>query len=137
MLPTHESLPSHLRIISKRTRLEIPISQIHFIEVFDWKCIVHCDAGVQHETNVPLKDIQTRLPPEQFIRCNRSFLVNLDHVSSVEKDALITDDGAAVPISIRSTRQALPSDRSHFRPISLCVPGFPTSKKRQPYGCLF
>ena len=105
MLPTHESLPSHLRIISKRTRLEIPISQIHFIEVFDWKCIVHCDAGVQHETNVPLKDIQTRLPPEQFIRCNRSFLVNLDHVSSVEKDALITDDGAAVPISIRSRQE--------------------------------
>ena len=35
----------------------------------------------------------------------RAFLVNLDHVSSVEKDALITDDGAAVPISIRSRQE--------------------------------
>ena len=105
MLPIPESSPSHLRIISKRVRLEIPISQIHFVEVFDWKCIVHCDAGVLHETNVPLKDIQKRLPSRQFIRCNRSFLVNLDHVSAVEKDALITDDGAAVPISIRSRQE--------------------------------
>ena len=99
MLPTHESLPSHLRIISKRTRLEIPISQIHFIEVFDWKCIVHCDAGVQHETNVPLKDIQTRLPPEQFIRCNRSFLVNLGHVERIESSDFLMSDGARIPIS--------------------------------------
>ena len=102
MLPSNENLPPHLRIISKRARLEIPVSEIHFIEVFDWKCIVHCSAGVQHETNMPLKDIQNRLPSGQFIRCNRSFLVNLDHVSSVEKDALITDGGASVPISIRS-----------------------------------
>lgn len=102
MLPSNENLSPHLRIISKRARLEIPVSEIHFIEVFDWKCIVHCNAGVQHETNMPLKDIQNRLPSGQFIRCNRSFLVNLDHVSSVEKDALITDGGASVPISIRS-----------------------------------
>lgn len=102
MLPSNENFPPHLRIISKRARLEIPVSEIHFIEVFDWKCIVHCNAGVQHETNIPLKDIQNRLPPGQFIRCNRSFLVNLDHVSAVEKDALITDGGASVPISIRS-----------------------------------
>lgn len=100
MLPPNE--PTRLYVISNRTRLEIPFSEIHFIEVFDWKCIIHCNAGVQHETNIPLKDIQNRLPARQFIRCNRSFLVNLDHVSAVEKDALITDGGASVPISIRS-----------------------------------
>ena len=57
MLPSNENLPPHLRIISKRARLEIPVSEIHFIEVFDWKCIVHCNAGVQHETNMPLKTV--------------------------------------------------------------------------------
>lgn len=99
----HSTLPpTHLRIISKRTRLQIPVSEIHFVEVFDWKCIIHCNDGIQYESNMPLKSIQTQLPPQQFIRCNRSFLVNLDHVSSIEKESLITDGGDAVPISIRN-----------------------------------
>lgn len=102
MLERSSTPPAHLRIISKRTRLQIPVSEIHFVEVFDWKCIIHCNAGIQYESNMPLKSIQTQLPPQQFIRCNRSFLVNLDHVSSIEKESLITDGGAAVPISIRN-----------------------------------
>lgn len=102
MLEQSSTPPAHLHIISKRARLQIPVSEIHFVEVFDWKCIIHCNAGIQYESNMPLKSIQTQLPSEQFIRCNRSFLVNLDHVSSVEKEALITDGGASVPISIRN-----------------------------------
>lgn len=104
MLP-RSTAPS-LHIVSKRARVEIPLSDIRFIEVYDWKCIVHCATGVCHETNMPLKDIQNQLPKKQFIRCNRSYVINLDHVISIESDCLITDSGDRVPISIRS-RQAV------------------------------
>lgn len=105
MLPMRASPDPGLRIISKRTRLEIPLADIQFIEVYDWKCMIHCTSGARHETNLPLKEIQSQLPENQFIRCNRSYLVNLDHVTSIEKEALVTDGGDRVPISIRHRQE--------------------------------
>lgn len=98
MLPSSQPC---LHVISNRVRVNIPTSDIRFIEVFDWKCIIHCGAGVDYETNTPLKNIQSVLPCEQFIRCNRSFLINLDHIRTINRDTFFTDLDAPVPISVR------------------------------------
>lgn len=94
-----------LHIISNRSRIAIPLEEIRFIEVYDWRCIVHCGGGVCHETNMALKQIQSQLPAGQFVRSNRSYVINLDHVVSIETDSLVTDTGDRVPISIRSRQQ--------------------------------
>lgn len=43
-----------------------------------------------------------RLPQEAFISCHRSYLVNLKYVARVEKEAVVLDNGKAVPMSRRS-----------------------------------
>ena len=102
---THEPSPT-LRVVSDRVPLQIPLSEIVFIEVFNWKCVIHRAGKPSLETNTPLTELQRQLPSEQFVRCGRSFLVNLDHLARIEEDALISDTGDRIAIPTRM-RQAI------------------------------
>ncbi|RMG18958.1 MAG: LytTR family transcriptional regulator, partial [Bacteroidetes bacterium] len=53
----------------------------------------------------PLKCLLAQLPAEQFVQTHRSYIVNLQHVSRLEKDALYVRD-TPIPIS-RSRRKAV------------------------------
>ena len=47
--------------------------------------------------------LEGRLPRGLFLRCQRSFLVNLRHVRRLDSEGLCMSDGAVVPLS-RSSR---------------------------------
>ncbi|WP_297713314.1 LytTR family DNA-binding domain-containing protein [Clostridium sp.] len=46
-----------------------------------------------------ISDIEALLPKETFIRCHRSYLVNLKYIKTVTKDNIILDSGVKIPIS--------------------------------------
>lgn len=98
--------PKSLHIFIHRESLSIPVQDILFVEVFNWKCMIHRASGQPIGVNMPLKRLAGELISPSFIRCGRSFLVNLDHLREVTADSLILQDGTTIPIP-RRERAAL------------------------------
>lgn len=46
-----------------------------------------------------ISDIEKLLPRTTFIRCHRSYLVNLKYIKTITKDNVILDNGVKIPIS--------------------------------------
>lgn len=52
------------------------------------------DQFVIHAT---MKDIETKLPPEKFMRVHRSFIIALDKISHMDEGAVVIND-KTIPI---------------------------------------
>lgn len=68
----------------------ISISRIKYIEVLNHTLVYHTTEGNLSSTG-NLKDVEGRLPPGQFVRCNRCYLVNLAFVRAVRGQRLVLD----------------------------------------------
>ena len=60
-----------------------------------------------HLTNAPaittlfrLKNMETALPSDKFMRVHRSYIVNLGHVSGYSRSRVMLDNGEYVPVSV-------------------------------------
>lgn len=68
----------------------ISASRIKYIEVINHTLVYHTTEG-DLTSSGNLKDVESRLPPQQFIRCNRCYLVNLAFVRAVRGYRLVLD----------------------------------------------
>ena len=100
--------PKPLRISIHREILSIPVQEILFVEVFNWKCMIHRTCGQPIGVNTPLKKLAGELLSPSFIRCGRSFLVNLDHLCGVTADSLMLRGGKTIPVPRRERAGLLP-----------------------------
>lgn len=90
------------RTLSVKIGLEsfdIPFSKIMYIE--SEKRLSHIYVGgceKPYDTYAKLDDIQNNLD-NGFIRCHKSYIVNVNYIKSIEKDSFILKDGKEIPIS--------------------------------------
>ena len=85
-------------------------SSILYIESRLRKACIHTTDGV-FETYLSLAKVEERLP-RGFVRCHKSFLVNVEHASKLERDRIVLFNGGHVPVSQRhrkSTREVFMS----------------------------
>ena len=79
-------------------------SQTTFID--DLRIYFQNDGSLQNTlVRMPLKELATRLPEEQFVRIHRSHLVNLEQISGVKRV------GRAVRLSMKHGDFELPVSR--------------------------
>lgn len=71
----------------------------------------HCE-GIQ--TRETLRDFNARLPEGVFLRCQRSFLVNLYHVSALTSMDVRLDDGSEIPMGRRLREEVQTACRGLF-----------------------
>lgn len=81
----------------------IPFSDVHYIEVKERKTYVVTDdvSGTHKNT---LQEFEYLLPRDAFIRCHRSFIVNVHHIQEIYPDTHSTfvlemNDGSRIPVS--------------------------------------
>lgn len=60
----------------------IPLEEIYYIETIDKKTFVYCKSEV-YETNSPLNDLEEKFSTSNFIRVNKSCVLNLSYLSKV------------------------------------------------------
>ena len=63
----------------------------------------------EYEWKYSLKELEPSLP-EQFVRCHRSFIINLEYLRKIERKQLLMKDGAEIDIApgyLDRVRQAL------------------------------
>ncbi len=87
-----------LRITCGRDAISLPVNRIAYIEVLRRKTIIHTDKEqlIIRET---LASLEERLKSEPFLRCYRSFLINMDFVLRLKEDGFLMRDRQIIPIS--------------------------------------
>lgn len=97
-----EHLPEPMRVLSVYSEgetQEFPLSSIRYLEVFGHRTHIHTLQKIV-VVRRGLDDLETAIDSPDFLRCHRSFLVNMNHVMGLEGSNFRMSDKALVPISI-------------------------------------
>jgi DNA-binding LytR/AlgR family response regulator len=83
--------------------IPIPFADVKYLEVKDRKTNVVTD-GFSGTHKNSLQEFEYILPRESFIRCHRSFIVNVHHIKEIYPDThstfvLAMDNGTRIPVS--------------------------------------
>ena len=88
-------------------------AQISFVES-DRRILKINVAGSSFETYGKLSDYERRLP-ERFVRCHKSFLVNMDYVVMCRANELALSTGEKIPVSQSRRKQTQEAVRAYVR----------------------
>lgn len=89
-------LKSNYQIIS------IPEKEITYIEVFNKVCLVHT-RNKEYRTYTPLNSLYETLDKGQFIKPQRSFIVNMNYIESFLSNHLTLLNGQSITLSRRDS----------------------------------
>lgn len=84
--------------------IRIPIEDILFIESQNTKCVMHCVGDLTYTLYKKLGDIEQELSENGFLRCHRSYLVNMDAIVSADSFFTLTS-GDTVPIRTKNVKE--------------------------------
>lgn len=93
-------------VVTVRTQdgwIPVPFSQVKYVEVKDRKTIVVSDR-VTGTHKYSLQNFEYLLPRDMFVRCHRSFIINVHHIKEIHPDTHSTfvlemNDGTRIPVS--------------------------------------
>ena len=90
---------------------KLDASDIYYVEICDHDLLFHTKQGEVHSTG-SMRDVEQKLPPENFFRSSKAYLVNLEHVDGIQdEDAIV--NGERVQIS-RAKRKAFLAALNHY-----------------------
>jgi len=73
-------------------------NELYYFEVFSHYVSVQTRKGI-FSYKKKISDLAEELPKEIFVRCHRSYIINLQYVKTIEKKLVTMDNGNSVPIS--------------------------------------
>jgi two-component system LytT family response regulator len=100
---------------------KLVLSTREFYHVIERENIVYCQSqntyttfylsdGQEIKVSVPIKTVEQQLGSNNFIRPHQSYLVNVQHIRSIQKSSggdLILDNGKTIAISSRKKSEIL------------------------------
>ena len=95
-------MPDSLRritVYSEGEWQELTLSSILYVEVLGHRSYIHTQKRsiVVSQT---LGNLEAVIDSRDFLRCHRSYLINMNHVQSFQKHCFIMSNGTTIPISI-------------------------------------
>lgn len=84
-------------------RFKLLFGNILYIKIVDHTAEIHTEDAV-YEMRKTAAELETLLPPH-FVRCHRSYIVNLLRTDCVYKDSLRLSNGNVLPISRNNTKK--------------------------------
>lgn len=80
-------------------RGSLPASKIWYIEAMAHQCVLYTE-DTSHVLCSSIGEMVRQLcSRKEFVRCHRSFLVNVRHISAIVKPELVLDDRRRIPVS--------------------------------------
>ncbi|NMS89073.1 response regulator transcription factor [Clostridioides difficile] len=89
---------SYIAIKNKSNTYKIYLNQIKYIEVQKKDMIIHT-INKNFDIKYSLSKIEKELNLSRFVRCHKSFIVNLNYVENIKYNIAILESGEEVPIS--------------------------------------
>ena len=93
-----------LLMISGSSGRRIAYDDILYIESRRMNLRVVCSKGVEHTIRKKLDDVQAELPEIRFLRCNQSFIVNMDYIRDADNNFTMCN-GDIIPIKVREKKK--------------------------------
>lgn len=84
----------------------INLQNIIYIETFNNNISLHMKDGQSISIYMPLSRFSKKLPP-CFLQCHKSFMVNMNHVTSYEPHKFTLCSGYSVPIPVKKYKQVI------------------------------
>ncbi len=75
--------------------VNLPINDIISVQSDNTRCIIRCISGQVYSIYKKLDDIEAELNDKRFLRCHKSYLVNMNHIFSVDKNFTMSDGSDA------------------------------------------
>lgn len=94
----HNRRDKYLVISNKYENYKIKIENITYIEVQNKDITIHT-LDNDYEIKMSMNKIEKELKKYNFIRCHKSFLININFVENVKQYVAILEDGQEIPIS--------------------------------------
>jgi len=94
-----ESNNNYLFIKSEYKIIRINLNDILYIEGMKEYVRVHLTNQKPIMTLLSMKSVEEKLPSDKFMRVHRSFIINLEKVSTVERFRIVYDDKTRIPVS--------------------------------------
>ena len=86
-----------LTIKIRQRIINIPMADILYVESNNPNITIHCLDNVIYTIRKKLDAIEAELNDTHFLRCHKSYLVNMDYISAAPDDFVLTD-GTVIPI---------------------------------------
>lgn len=93
-----------LTVYSEWEQRELPLSTIQYIDVYGHRSRIHTTQAVL-VVRRGLDDLEISIQSPDFLRCHRSFLLNMNYVDSLEGNSFRMSDGTLIPISPSQSTQ--------------------------------
>ena len=78
--------------------IKLSYNDIHYCIMFSPYIDIHTDLE-KITVRKKISEIESMLPDERFVRCHRSYIVNIKYIKSIEKCNLVLEIGVKIPIS--------------------------------------
>ena len=79
--------------------VRIRFNEIKYIEGMREYVRIHITEGKPVMTLLSMKALEEKLPPHQFMRVHRSYIVNLNRINIIERNRIVFDKNVYIPIS--------------------------------------
>ena len=87
----------------KGEHLKISIAELLYVEVYNKECVFHMKRG-NVKTRLQLETVAELLGGVPFLRCHRSYIVNMNYVDDMRENDFLMRNGDMVPIRINGRR---------------------------------
>ena len=61
--------------------------------------IIHCCGGEDYNEKLPLEKAYEKLQKESFLYINRGHIINMEHITCLEKEEITLADSVRLPVS--------------------------------------
>ena len=78
--------------------MRISIADIRYVEGMSEYLKIHLEGQKPIITLLSMKKMEDYLPPQQFMRIHRSYIVNLQKIQEVNKNRIILDSDTYLPL---------------------------------------
>ncbi len=94
-----EEILNHLFVKSAYKSIRIDFDNIKYIESQHEYIKIHLLSNDSVTTKMSLKSIEELLPTHQFVKVHRSFIVNINEVSVIERNTIVFEEKIYIPVS--------------------------------------
>lgn len=85
-------------ITNRACSVRINLSDVMYAESDDHQTVLHMKDGCIRQTSVSLSSLEQQLPPDQFVRIHRQYVVNIWSVTRIINQILVFPDGSTLPV---------------------------------------
>jgi len=102
-----------LNLPLRRQHIRIPLYRIRYAEAEKHSCVLYCEGGTLR-VSCSLSEMEKQLPSPPFLRCQKSFVVNLGAVVGASGGELTMCDGQKIAIA-RSRMHSVQLQHSEYK----------------------